>query len=101
MNEQVRQVAHQLRLFGVHSGFEQRALEASGKGLSHLEFLRLILEDEVINRKNRSAQALLSRAKFRSQVDLEDWDMSADRGITKQKLREITGLSLSILWKIY
>lgn len=93
MNEQVRQVAHQLRLFGVHAAFEQRALEASGKGLSHLEFLRLILEDEVCNRKNRSAQALLARAKFRSQVDLEDWDMSADRGITKQKLRELAGLS--------
>lgn len=93
MNEQVRQVAHQLRLFGVHAGFEQRALEASGKGLSHMEFLRLILEDEVINRKNRSAQALLARAKFRSPVDLEDWDMSSDRGITKQKLRELGGLS--------
>lgn len=80
MNEQIRQVAHQLRLFRVHAGYEQRALEAGAKGLSHLEFLRLILEDEVINRKNRSAQALFARAKFRNLVDLEDWDMSSDRG---------------------
>lgn len=64
MNEQVRQVAHQLRLFGVHAGFEQRSLEASNKGLTHLEFLRLILEDEVVNRKNRSAAALLARAYY-------------------------------------
>lgn len=91
--DQVRMLSHQLRLFGVHGGYERRVAEAEGRGLTHIEFLRLILEDEVLQRKNRSAQALLSRAKFRSQVSLEDWDMSFDRGLTKQKFRELGSLS--------
>ena len=93
MMDQVRMLSHQLRLFGVHGGYEKRIAEAEGRGLTHLEFLRLVLEDEVLQRKNRSAQALLSKAKFRSQVNLEDWDMSFDRGLTKQKMRELGGLS--------
>jgi len=93
MMDQVRVLSHELRLFGIHGGYEKRVAEAEGQGLTHLEFLRLILEDEVLQRKNRSAQALLTRAKFRSQVSLEDWDTSYDRGITKQKLRELGSLS--------
>ena len=87
MTDQVRVLSHELRLFGVHGGYEKRVAEAEGQGLTHMEFLRLILEDEVLQRKTRSAQALLTRAKFRSQVSLEDWDTSYDRGVTKQKLR--------------
>ena len=93
MTDQVRVLSHELRLFGVHGGYAKRVAEAEGQGLTHLEFLRLVLEDEVLQRKNRSAQALLTRAKFRSQVSLEDWDTSYDRGITKQKLRELGSLS--------
>lgn len=93
MNDQIRTMAHQLRLFGVHGAFERRAQEASAKNLTHLEFLRIILDEEALARKNRSAQALLTRAKFRSGVDLGDWDMSVDRGITKQKMRELTSLA--------
>lgn len=89
MNDQLRLIAHSLRLFGVHAHFEARANQAAGQGLSHLEFLRLVLEDEVLNRKERVAKALTTRAKFRSHVDLEDWDQSFDRGINQAKLREL------------
>lgn len=90
INDQVRQLAHTLRVFGVHAHFEARANEAQGKGLSHLEFLKLILEDEVMQRRERVAKSLMTRAKFRSSSDLEDWDQSFDRGLTKAKLRELS-----------
>jgi DNA replication protein DnaC len=93
MTDQVRQLAHTLRLFGVHSGFERRAAQAQAEGQSCLEFLRLVLEDEVLQRKNRVAKSLTTRAKFRSHASLEDWDTTIDRGITKAKLRELASLS--------
>lgn len=89
INDQMKKITHGLRLFGVHANFDRRANEAQGQGLSHLEFLRLVLEDEVVQRKERTAKALMTRAKFRSVADLEDWDQTFDRGLTKAKLREL------------
>lgn len=93
MNDQIKQVAHSLRLFGVHGHFEQRAKQASAQSLNYLEFLRLILEDEANQRKNTSAKKYTTRAKFRCFADLEDWDQTFDRGITKVKLKELTSLA--------
>lgn len=92
MSDQMRSLSHQLRLFGVHASFEKRAAQAAGQGLNHLEFLRLVLEDELLNRKERISKGLLTRAKFRSVADLEDWDQSYDRGLTKAKLRELSSM---------
>ncbi len=93
ISDQMRVLSHSLRLFGVHAGFEKRAAEAASLGLNHLEFLRLVLEDEVLQRKERVAKSLKTRAKFRSQANLEDWDQSFERGLTKAKLRELAALS--------
>jgi DNA replication protein DnaC len=53
----------------------------------------LILEDESLNRKNRASKKLILKAKFRSAADIEDWDQSFERGLTKAKVREIASLS--------
>ena len=93
INDQMRIISHSLRLFGVHAGFEARAAQAASQGLNHLEFLRLVLEDEVLQRKERVAKGLTTRAKFRTLANLEDWDQSFERGLTKLKLRELAALS--------
>jgi DNA replication protein DnaC len=93
INDQMRNLSHSLRLFGVHAGFERRAAEAQSQGFSHLEFLRLVLEDEVLQRKERVAKSLTTRAKFRQHASLEEWDQSFERGLTKAKLRELSALS--------
>lgn len=93
INDQVRDLSHQLRLTGIHEHFEKRAQEVRANGLDPIEFLRLILEDELLARKDRLAKSLLSRAKFRSVADIEDWDQSFDRGISKAKLRELGTLA--------
>ncbi len=93
INDQMKQLSHSLRLFGVHEGFEKRAAQAASQGLSHLEFLRLVLEDEVLQRKDRLAKSLKTRAKFRSHANLEDWDQTFERGLAKAKLRELASLA--------
>jgi DNA replication protein DnaC len=93
INDQVRDLSHQLRLTGIHEHFEKRAHEMRANSLDPIEFLRLILEDELLARKDRLAKSLLSRAKFRSVADIEDWDQSFDRGISKAKLRELGSLA--------
>jgi len=91
--EQVRQMLWQLRLNGIHASFDKRASDAVAQQLHPLEFLRLLLEDEALHRKERIAKTLTTRAKFRKAVDLEDWDLSFDRGISKARLKELAALS--------
>lgn len=93
MNDQVKQLTHGLRLLGIHNSFEKRAQQAGSESLNHLEFLRLVLEDELNQRKNAAAKRLLTKAKFRSAADLEDWDQTFDRGFTKVKLRDLAAIS--------
>lgn len=92
MLDQIKNLSHQMRLFGIHAACDRRANEAVSGQLHPLEFLRLILEDELLSRKDRASKALTTRAHFRFQADLEDWDMNFERGITRQKMKELSTL---------
>jgi len=91
--DQVRLLAHQLRLFGIHANFDRRATEALHAQMHPLEFLKLLLEDECLFRKDRVAKTLATRARFRSAAQLEDWDATFDRGIPKARLAELASLA--------
>ena len=93
MNEQANSIANELKLFGIHQNLEARAAEAVAQGLHPLEFLSLLLQDEKLFRKDRLSKSLTKRAKFRHQADIEDWDTSYDRGLSKAKLKELSLLS--------
>lgn len=93
ISDQIKSIAHSLRLFGIHACAEKRAEEALAKALHPLEFLRLVLEEEQLSRRDRFGKSLISRARFRWGCDLEDWDHSYDRGIPKPKLKELNCLA--------
>jgi DNA replication protein DnaC len=93
VNEQVNSMSYKLRLFGVQANFEKRAQQALASQMHPLEFLQLVLEDEALFRKDRAAKVLLTRAKFRTQAEIEDWDSTFDRGISAHKLRELASLA--------
>lgn len=93
IHDQLKKLTSQLRLYGISEGFERRSEQAASQALSSAEFLRLILEDEVQFRKQVSAKKITTRAKFRFIADIEDWDQSFERGLTKQKLRELASLA--------
>jgi len=93
MNQQANSIANELKLFGVHQNLEARAAEAVAQNLHPLEFLNLLLQDEKLYRKDRLSKSLTKRAKFRHQADMEDWDTSYERGLTKAKLKELALLA--------
>ncbi len=87
--DSVKTLTHKLRLFGFHSAVEKRLAEVQGQDLDHAEFLRLLLEDEILSRRGQVTKRLIAKARFRVPVDLEDWDLSFDRGVPKAKLNEL------------
>jgi DNA replication protein DnaC len=90
--DQVKQLTFSMNLFGIGEHMERRAQEALSQSLHPLEFLRLVLEDEQLSRKDRQANRLITRARFRSCVDIEDWDQTYDRGVSKVKLKELSSM---------
>lgn len=93
MLDQVKTLTHQLRLFGMHEACERRAETAVAQQLHPLEFLRLLLEDEGLARKDRTAKALTTKARFRFRADLEDWDYHFHKDLPKARVAELAALS--------
>lgn len=89
MYESVQKLAGQMRLSGIFHSASKRCEEALASGLHPAELLRLVLEDEQLARQNANAKKLTTRAKFRSQCDLENWDSTSPRGISKSKFKEL------------
>lgn len=92
IDNQVKQLSYDLRLFGIHETFARHAAVAASQSLHPTEFLKLVLEEEVLHRRNKKAKVLMTKAKFRTSVDLEDWDSSYNRGMAKAKFRELASL---------
>lgn len=93
MYESIRASAHQLRLLGIHANLESRCDQALAESLHPSELIRLLLEDEQLYRRVTVAKRLATRAKFRSQCDLDNWDQTFDRGLTKAKMKELSCLN--------
>src|SRR6266542_280935 len=93
MLDQVKNLSHQMRLFGIHQACDRRAAEALSQQLHPLEFLRLVLEEELLSRKDRTAKALTTKARFRFRADLEDLDLTFHKDLTKAKIKELSELS--------
>lgn len=87
--DQIKSLTHKLRLFGIHNALESRYAELKANNLDPLEMLHLLLEDESLQRKDSLTQRLMTKARFRSYADIEDWDGSFDRGISRPKLIEL------------
>jgi len=57
MLDQVKNLSHQLRLFGIHQACDRRAAEAVAQQLHPLEFLRLVRFSHQSGRAFRSIPA--------------------------------------------
>jgi len=65
MNEALRTALKELRLSGMAQSLEVRLQEAAGNSLNHGEFLELVLQDELIVRKERQIKRRIKAAMFR------------------------------------
>ncbi len=89
MNETMRTTLRKLRLSGLAQSLEIRLQEAAGHGLNHLEFLELILQDELAVRSDRHMNRRLRAAMFREPKTLEDFDWSFNPSIKKKQIYDL------------
>lgn len=103
MNESLRTTLKKLRLSGLAQSLEVRLQEAAGHGLNHLEFLELILQDELAVRSDRHMNRRLRAAQFRENKTLEDFDFAFNPAIKKKQVYDLATCRFirearSILW---
>jgi DNA replication protein DnaC len=89
MNASIQTALRQLRLSGMLESLDVRLQEAAGHGLTHAEFLELILQDELLVRKNRQMQRHLKAAQFRDTKALEDFDWQFNPSIKKKQIYDL------------
>jgi DNA replication protein DnaC len=89
MNEALRKTLKQLRLSGLLESLEIRLQEAAGHGLSHSEFLELILQDELAVRGDRQLQRRFKAAQFRERKSLEDFEWSFNPSIPRKQVYDL------------
>ena len=90
LNQQTISILHSLKLFGLARGFEERLADPKHAGLSHAEFVGLLVQDEKTYRDNLRLRRLLKKAKFRQEAALEDIDYVTSRGLSQQAILELT-----------
>jgi len=89
MNEALRTALKELRLSGMGQSMEVRLQEAAGNGLTHAEFLELVLQDELLVRKERQIKRRIKAAMFRELKTLEDFDWQFNPSIKKKQIFDL------------
>ena len=89
MNEALRTTLRKLRLSGLAESLDIRLQEAAGNSLNHLEFLELILQDELRVRQDRQIGRRVRAAAFRELKTLEDFDWQFNPSIKKKLVFEL------------
>jgi DNA replication protein DnaC len=89
MTDPLRTALKKLRLSGLLESLEVRLQEAAGNGLSHVEFLELILQDELAVRADRQLQRRVKAAQFRELKTLDAFDWSFNPSINKKQVMDL------------
>lgn len=89
MHERLQSALHQLRLSGLAQSLEVRLQEAAGHQLNHLEFLELILQDELLVRQQRQIERRVKAADFRELKPLDEFDFVFNPSIKRAQIFEL------------
>jgi len=84
MNEPLQSALKKLRLSGLARTLDVRLQEAAGHNLNHLEFLELLVEDELAIRGERLLARRVKAAAFRDLKTLEDFDWQFNPSIKRK-----------------
>ena len=80
---------HQLGLVGMASAFAELQAAPQTAELSHAEWLALLLDREVTERRDRRLKARLRYARLRLQATIEDVDYRAARGLDRTLFQKL------------
>ena len=89
MHDNLRSTLRQLRLSGLAASLDVRLQEAQASRLSHLEFLELILQDEVAVRDHRKLDRRTKLACFRDLKTLDQFDWDFNTSLPRRQLFEL------------
>jgi len=89
MNDRLQTALRQLRLSGLAQSLDVRIEEAASHQLSHAEFLELILQDELLVRRERLIARRVKAASFRELKPLDDFDWSFNPKIPKKQIYDL------------
>lgn len=78
-----------LRLSGLAASLDLRLREARGNNLDHLEFLELLLQDELNVREQRMIDRRTKTAAFREKRTLDSFDFSFNPGIDRRLIHDL------------
>ena len=84
MNDRLQTALRQLRLSGLAETLDVRLQEAAGHQLNHIEFLELILQDELLVRNERLISRRVKAAQFRELKALDGFDWSFNPSIPRK-----------------
>lgn len=84
MNVALQTALTKLQLSGLAQSLDVRLQEAQGNNLNHVEFLELILHDELAVRNERLIARRIKAAAFREPRTLEDFDWQFNTAIKKK-----------------
>ena len=89
MKDTLVKTLKQLRLSGLLQSLEVRLQEAATHGLTHAEFLELILQDELAVRSDRLVERRVKAAAFRELKSLEDFEWSFNPSLKKKQIFDL------------
>jgi DNA replication protein DnaC len=89
MNESLQTALTRLRLSGLSSTLDVRLQEAAGHRLSHVEFLELLLQDELLVRNQRQIDRRVKAAGFREMRALDDFDFAFNTSIKRKQIFDL------------
>jgi len=80
----------QLRLSGILDSIESRNRQAIDEKLSYMDFLAVIVQDEIARRNQKRLASAVRRANFRNQKTLEEFDFSFNPAINRALITELS-----------
>jgi DNA replication protein DnaC len=89
MHDRLLTMLRRLRLSGLTRSLDVRLQEAAGHQLNHVEFLELILQDELLVRDERQIARRVKAADFRELKPLDDFDWSFNPSINRKQVYDL------------
>jgi DNA replication protein DnaC len=89
VNDHLRSTLRCLRLSGLAGSLDIRLQEAQASRLSHLEFLELVLQDEVAVRDHRKLDRRTKLACFRDLKTIDQFDWDFNTSLPRRQLFEL------------
>jgi DNA replication protein DnaC len=89
MNERLASALRSLHLSGLAQNVDLRLEQAAAGGLTHAEFLELLLQDELAVRQQRLIARRTKKAEFRELKPLDQFDFAFNPAINKQQIYEL------------